>query len=100
MAFDKTDEDEIDMSEAPTRASADPRMVEKLVRSIAVGMQKAIVADVTTQADLLSAVFTVLYRMLNTAKTSEDEDWDQNCGEIGRVLQDMLLVFGEDRVVQ
>lgn len=86
------------MSEAPTRSHADPRMVEKIIKNIAIGMQTAIVTDVTTQADMLSAVFTVLYRMLNTAKQSDDEEWNQNSGEIGRVLQDMLLVFGESTV--
>jgi hypothetical protein len=74
---------------------ADPQMVDRIVKAMALGMQTAIIPGSTTQADLLSAVFTVLYRMLETSKRGESkEERQKNAEEIGRVLGDMLMAFG------
>ncbi len=88
MAVDTRDSDLEDVH-------ADPVMVDRLVKSMAIGLQTAIQPGVTTQADILSAVFTVLYRMLNTARQDTDpHEQQKNAAEIGRVLQGLLMDFG------
>lgn len=74
---------------------ADPQMVDRVIRGIGVGIQGSIIPGQTSQADLLSAMFTVMYRMLRNAQdTEEPAAQGKNASEIGQVLADMLLLFG------
>jgi hypothetical protein len=80
-------------------AYANPRVVEKLVKAIAFGLEAAIIPGETTQSDMLSAVFTVLYRMIDASnKEASDIERQKNSVEIGRVLKDMLFTFGTSSV--
>lgn len=74
---------------------ADPAMVDRLIRGIGVGIQGSIIPGQTSQADLLSAMLTVMYRMLQNAQENEEPAAQgKNASEIGIVLADMLLAFG------
>lgn len=74
---------------------ADPVQVARLVKGMAVGIQTAIIPNQTTDADILSAVLTVLYRVLARAKEDDDPSMaNRNAIEVGKVLQDMLFTFG------
>lgn len=93
MANEPFDNDTLYDTDAPT--VADPVHVARLVKGMAVGIQTAIVPNQTTDADILSAVLTVLYRILAKAKESDDPMLDEkNALEVGKVLQDMLFTFG------
>lgn len=74
---------------------ADPAMVDRIIRGIGVGIQGSLIPGQTSQADLLSAMFTVMYRMLQNARDNEEPAMSgKNANEIGSVLADMLLLFG------
>lgn len=74
---------------------ANPAMVDRLIRGIGVGIQGSIIPGQTSQADLLSAMLTVMYRMLQNAQENEEPAAQgKNASEIGIVLADMLLAFG------
>ena len=74
---------------------ADPAVVEFIINSVGKVMNQVIVPGVTTQADLLSAIFTILYRMLKTCQELEDPaEKLHNRQEIGAILANMLLEFG------
>lgn len=89
-----------DPSPLPETVHADPVMVNHIIKAMALGMQTAIVPGVTTQADLLSAVFTMLYRMLNTSRDKErsHEEHEKNSQEIGQILGSLLMNFGSSTV--
>lgn len=75
----------------------DPVMVEQLVEAMGHALIEAVIADVTTQADLLSALFTMLKRALKEAENCADPaSKKRNAQEIGRVLADLLLEFGAE----
>ena len=77
------------------RSAADPRMVNHLMTAMAQAIDQATIPHVTTTADLLSAVFTVLDHTLRVIRDKEHrEDQAFNSREIGRVLANMLLEFG------
>ena len=79
------------------RANADPVMVGHLMQAMTSAMAHASIPDVTTSADVLSAVFTVLDRTLRVVRTNEDPaGYQTNAREIGRVLTQMLLEFGTE----
>lgn len=75
--------------------NADPMMVGKLVEAMGKAVNETIVVDVTTTADILSALFTMLDVALQIArKDTEGEDADWNAKEISRVLMDFLVEYG------
>lgn len=79
-------------------AHADSVMVEKLVQAIGVAMERASIPGITTTADLVSSVFTVLDRLLRASSKLQDEmDEPYNMKEVHRVLSDMLLEHGTTR---
>lgn len=55
-------------------ADCDPQMVELLVKAATHGMSKAVVPDITTQSELLSAVFTLLDRTLRSIRKLQSPD--------------------------
>jgi len=71
-------------------------MVKQLVRAMGAGMQTAVVPGVTTETDILTAVFTVLTNMLRVVSTGEGtlQEHAHNTQEIRRVLSGLLLEFG------
>lgn len=76
-------------------SAADPRMVGHLMQAMTNAIEHATIPHVTTTADLLSAVFTVLDHTLRVVRNNEhQEDQAFNSREIGRVLTEMLLEFG------
>ena len=76
--------------------SADPVVVEHIVSNITSAISECIIPNVTTQADVLSAVFTVLQRILRGMQQETDPaDQKANARELGRVLTGMLLEFGD-----
>ena len=79
---------------------ADPAMVSQIIQSIGVAVHAAVIPDVTTQADILSAFFTVLHRILRTSQQMESvEEHAVNSREIGKILSSMLLEFGTSGIV-
>ena len=76
--------------------AADAAMVSVLVRAIGTALETSSIADVTTTADVLSALFTSLDHALRAAKEhTEPADAEFNAREISRVLMQMLVDFGE-----
>jgi hypothetical protein len=74
---------------------ADPIQVEFIISSVGKALNSVVIPHVTTQADLLSAIFTILYRMLKTAQDMEDPaEKAHNRKEIGDILTNMLMEFG------
>ena len=74
---------------------ADPLVVDMIINTVGKAMNQAVVPGVTSQADLLSAIFTILYRMLKTCQELEDPaEKVHNRQEIGAILASMLLEFG------
>jgi hypothetical protein len=75
----------------------DPEVVEELVLAMGEALLKAIQPNMTSEADVLSAMFTLLRRaLIEAAETSDAETKKRNSKEIGRVLADMLLEFGAE----
>lgn len=73
----------------------DPLMVEQLVRAIASGMEHACIPHVTSTAEIVSALFTTITRVLRGIRESEEpEDVSHNREEISRVLDDLMAEFG------
>lgn len=78
----------------PTR-QANPQMVETLIHAMGVALNKTVVPHVTSTADMLSAVMTVLERMLRAARDLQSaEDQAHNAKEVGNALSALLLEYG------
>src|SRR5260370_598207 len=76
--------------------SADPVIVEHIAQNIVAAIKECLIPNVTTQADILSAAFTVLNRILRDMQSSgEPEELQANAKELSRVLTSMLLEFGD-----
>ena len=76
---------------------ADPQMVSQLLEAMAIALKDAVLPGVTTQADVLSATFTLLSRILASAREQDDPaDRKRNAIEIGRVLGTLLMEFGAE----
>ena len=74
--------------------SADPILVEVLVKAMTQAIEDSTTPDTTT-ADLASAAFTILDRVLRGIKnTAPHEDVSHNQHEIGRILQTMIDEYG------
>jgi hypothetical protein len=79
--------------ETPT---ADPRMVAELVEAIGEALNNTFIPDITTTADVLSALFTSLDYALRAAREDASaEDQAHNTKEINRVLLELLVEFGD-----
>lgn len=75
---------------------ADPAMVSELVQAIGLTIVKTSIPDVTTTADVLSALFTTLDHALRVAREDANPtDAAYNTQEINRVLLDFLMEFGQ-----
>ena len=78
------------------RSSADPSVVHDLVTAIGLALDQAYIPEVTTTADVLSALFTSLDYALRTAREDgTPEDHQHNSSEINRVLMELLVGFGD-----
>lgn len=74
---------------------ADPVTVDRLMAAIGDALVKSVEKGKTSQADILSALFTILRNMLIASQELEDpKDHDRNAQEIGRVLMEFLVEFG------
>lgn len=75
--------------------TADPAMVSELMAAMTLAIETASIPDVTTTADILSAIFTMLDHTLRVVRHGQSaEDLTYNTREINRVLTDMLFEFG------
>jgi len=75
---------------------ADPAMVLRLMQAISGSIERTSIPEVTTTADILSALFTTLDHALRVAAADSDpEDAEYNANEISRVLMEMLVEFGD-----
>ena len=78
--------------------NVDPIHVEQLVQAIGSGMERMCIPNVTSTAEILSALFTTLTRVLRGIKQSENpEDAIGNKVEISKALEDLLMEFGATR---
>ncbi len=76
-------------------AKANHLMVEELVIGIGKGLEQAVDPNLTTSAEILSAIFTVLSRTLLAMQDMQTpEDKPHNRREIGRVLGDLHALYG------
>jgi hypothetical protein len=74
---------------------ADPAMVGQLMAAIRLAIEQTSIPEVTTTADVLSALFTTLDHALRVAKEDADpQDAAYNAAEINRVLMDFMMEFG------
>lgn len=74
--------------------TCDPFEVERLVSTISDAMEHTC-SDETAPAEIVSALFTILYRVLRAMQKLElPEDKKHNTDEIRRILMDMLMEFG------
>lgn len=74
---------------------ADPAMVGQLMAAIRLAIEQTSIPEVTTTADILSALFTVLDQELRVAREDADpQDAAYNATEINRVLMDFMMEFG------
>lgn len=75
--------------------TADPAMVDQLLQAISVAIVRASIPNVTTTADVLSALFTTLDRALTVAQQNVPPDEaSYNAIEINRVLCEFLVEYG------
>lgn len=76
------------------RVGADPHAVQRLLIALEDTLLQS-VSDETSQADVLSALFTLLRNILLASRRAEDpKDHGHNAAEISRVLMDFLVEFG------
>lgn len=76
--------------------NVDPDMVESLVKGASSGMNKALIPNITTSDEVVSAAFTFLDRTLRAArKLQSAKDRFHSASEINRVLNEMLVDFGK-----
>ena len=86
----------IDVNLNKERDDCDEMMVERLVSATTNALSGAIIGDVTTQSEVLSAIFTLLDRTLRgVRKLQPPEERIYNAKEIARVLNEMLVDFGK-----
>jgi len=77
------------------RMSADPFMITSLVKAMHSALEHAAIPDVTTPAEVLSALFTLLRHTLMVMYSMENaEDRDFNREQVGKALTDLLMEFG------
>ena len=75
--------------------TADPAMVGQLMSAISNAIERTYIKEVTTTADVLSALFTVLDHALRMAQNdTEEADAVYNANEVNRVLMDFLVEYG------
>lgn len=85
----------MDLFGEPKSSPANPETVDRLMEAIGDALVRNVEKGKTSQADILSALFTILRNMLIAAKHLEDpKDHDSNAKEIGRVLMEFLVEFG------
>lgn len=78
--------------------SVDVFMVEQLSAAVWTALEQTSIKGVTTPAEILSALFTVLYKFMTVSRAHEDPaDTLHNTKEINRVLSDFLVEFGSTR---
>lgn len=79
----------------PLQDDCDPAMVEALITAAARGMSRAVVPDITTQAEIMSAVFTLLDRTLRSFRKIQDPaDRFVAAQQISKALSDLLIDHG------
>jgi hypothetical protein len=75
--------------------STDPNMVVRLIQAMGSALDRAVVPEVTTTSDILTAVLTLLDRTLRISRQVQDpKDSLHNSQEVERVLIDMIMEFG------
>lgn len=85
------------MEDSDAVIGPDPQIVCQLTDAIAEALSDTVIPNITTQADILSALFTVLARALEAARNHEDpKDARTNAAEIGRILSTLLMEFGAE----
>lgn len=73
----------------------DPITVESLVKAATNGLAKEVIPNVTTEAEVISAVFTLLDRTLRSLRKLQPPDVRfQNATHINKALKDMLTDHG------
>lgn len=73
----------------------DPEMVELLVKAATNGMTKAVITDITTHNEVMSAAFTFLDRTLRSIRKLQSlDDRFANATQINKALTDMLTDHG------
>lgn len=73
----------------------DYAMVEQLVLAAANAMERATIPNITTAAEVLSAVFTLTSRTLSAMRKLQDpKDATFNANAVRKVLEELLVDFG------
>ena len=75
--------------------SCDPYVIERLVLSMGAALEHACIKDITTPAEVLSAIFTVLDRTLSAIRDLESPtERNDNAKEVAKTLQAMMMEHG------
>ena len=86
------------LAPADAETSPDSYMVDQLATSIWAALEQTAIKDITTHAEILSALFTVLHRFMSVSRMHEDPaDSLHNTKEVNRVLGELMLEFGSTR---
>jgi hypothetical protein len=73
----------------------DPFMITSLVKAMHRALEQAAIPDVTTPAEVLSALFTLLRHTLQVMMAMQGpEEQDYNRRQVGQALTDLLMEFG------
>ncbi len=76
-------------------AECDPDVVEALVKAASNGLRDEVSPDLTTDAELVAAVFTLLDRTLRALrKLQSPECRFENASIINKILQEMMIDHG------
>lgn len=74
---------------------SNPAHIEDLIKGASSGMARVVIPDITTQAEVMSAVFTLLDRTLRSIrKLQTPEERFQTALQIHNALTDLLTDHG------
>lgn len=73
----------------------DPDMIEALIKAASNGMSRAVVPDITTHSEIISAAFTFLDRTLRSMrKVQAPDERFTTALEVNKALTEMLIDHG------
>ena len=78
-----------------TSDDCDPQMVEALIKGATRGMAHAVVPAITTESEIMSAVFTLLDRTLRSLRNLQPTDQRfERAEQIHKALADLITDHG------
>lgn len=79
-----------------TSDDCDPQMVEALIKGATRGMAHAVIPAITTESEIMSAVFTLLDRTLRSLRNLQSSDVRfERAAQIHDALQGLMTDHGQ-----